>query len=31
MIRRLQRGRLKVYVAYGPGVGKTYQMLQEAR
>ncbi len=30
MIRRAQRGRLKVYLGYGPGVGKTYQMLTEA-
>src|ERR1700722_8609483 len=30
MIRRSQRGRLKVYLGYGPGVGKTYRMLQEA-
>lgn len=30
MIRRSQRGRLKVYLGYGPGVGKTYQMLTEA-
>jgi two-component system sensor histidine kinase KdpD len=30
MIRRSQRGRLKVYLGYGPGVGKTYQMLIEA-
>jgi two-component system sensor histidine kinase KdpD len=30
MIRRSQRGRLKLYVGYGPGVGKTYQMLSEA-
>src|SRR5579871_6059032 len=30
MIRRSQRGRLKVYLGYGPGVGKTFQMLQEA-
>jgi len=30
MIRRSQRGRLKVYLGYGPGVGKSYQMLQEA-
>ena len=30
MIRRAQRGRLKVYLGYGPGVGKTYQMLSEA-
>jgi len=31
LIRRSQRGRLKVYLGYGPGVGKTYQMLQEAQ
>ncbi|HEX8915047.1 MAG TPA: PTS sugar transporter subunit IIA [Humisphaera sp.] len=30
LIRRSQRGRLKVYLGYGPGVGKTYQMLSEA-
>jgi len=30
MIRRSQRGRLKVYLGYAAGVGKTYQMLQEA-
>jgi two-component system, OmpR family, sensor histidine kinase KdpD len=30
MIRKSQRGRLKVYLGYGPGVGKTYQMLSEA-
>ena len=30
MIRRSERGRLKVYLGYGPGVGKTYQMLAEA-
>ena len=30
LIRRSNRGRLKVYLGYGPGVGKTYQMLQEA-
>lgn len=29
MIRRSQRGRLKIYLGYGPGVGKTYLMLQE--
>jgi len=29
MIRRSQRGRLKVYLGYCTGVGKTYQMLQE--
>ena len=31
LIRRGQRGRLKIYLGYGPGVGKTYQMLSEAR
>jgi two-component system sensor histidine kinase KdpD len=31
MIRKSQRGRLKIYLGYGPGVGKTYQMLIEAR
>ncbi|HEY7528081.1 MAG TPA: sensor histidine kinase KdpD, partial [Candidatus Deferrimicrobiaceae bacterium] len=29
MIRRADRGRLKVYLGYCPGVGKTYQMLLE--
>src|SRR5512139_987440 len=29
LIRRTGRGRLKVYLGYGAGVGKTYQMLQE--
>ncbi len=29
MIRPSPRGRLKVYLGYGAGVGKTYQMLQE--
>jgi two-component system, OmpR family, sensor histidine kinase KdpD len=29
MIRRSQHGRLKVYLGYSAGVGKTYQMLQE--
>ena len=29
MIRRSQRGRLKVYLGYSAGVGKTYQMLLE--
>ncbi|MEZ0266238.1 MAG: PTS sugar transporter subunit IIA [Phycisphaerae bacterium] len=29
LIRRAQRGRLKIYLGYGPGVGKTYQMLSE--
>ena len=31
MIRRSQQGRLKVYLGYAAGVGKTYQMLQEAK
>jgi two-component system sensor histidine kinase KdpD len=30
IIRRAERGRLKIYLGYCPGVGKTYQMLQEA-
>lgn len=30
LIRRSERGRLKVYLGYGPGVGKTYMMLEEA-
>jgi two-component system sensor histidine kinase KdpD len=30
LIRRSQRGRLKIYLGYAAGVGKTYQMLQEA-
>jgi two-component system sensor histidine kinase KdpD len=29
LINRSRRGRLKVYLGYGPGVGKTYQMLLE--
>ncbi|MFA4903321.1 MAG: histidine kinase [Desulfobaccales bacterium] len=29
LIRRAQRGRLKVYLGYGAGVGKTWQMLKE--
>ena len=31
MIRRSERGRLKIYLGYAAGVGKTWQMLQEAR
>jgi two-component system, OmpR family, sensor histidine kinase KdpD len=31
MIQRSQRGRLKIYLGYCAGVGKTYQMLLEAR
>lgn len=30
LIRRQQRGRLKVYLGFAPGVGKTFEMLQEA-
>lgn len=29
LIRRQQRGRLKVYLGYAPGVGTTYEMLAE--
>ena len=29
MIRRAERGKLKIYLGYGPGVGKTWQMLLE--
>jgi two-component system sensor histidine kinase KdpD len=29
LIRRAQRGKLKVYLGYGAGVGKTWQMLHE--
>ena len=31
IIRRAQRGRLKVYLGYSAGVGKTYSMLQAAQ
>ena len=31
LIRRSQRGKLKVYLGYGPGVGKTWQMLLEGQ
>jgi len=31
LIRRSQRGKLKIYLGYCAGVGKTYQMLLEAR
>jgi two-component system sensor histidine kinase KdpD len=31
MIRHAQRGRLKVYLGYCAGVGKTFQMLQEGQ
>jgi two-component system sensor histidine kinase KdpD len=30
MIQRSQRGKLKIYLGYVAGVGKTYEMLQEA-
>src|SRR5437773_12488926 len=30
LIQRQQRGRLKIYLGFAPGVGKTYEMLQEA-
>jgi two-component system sensor histidine kinase KdpD len=30
LIRKQQRGRLKVYLGFAAGVGKTYEMLQEA-
>ncbi|MFZ2446017.1 MAG: histidine kinase [Syntrophobacteraceae bacterium] len=29
LIRRSKRGKLKIYLGYGPGVGKTWQMLLE--
>src|SRR5438270_12790699 len=31
MIREQQRGRLKVYLGFAPGVGKTFKMLQEGQ
>src|SRR5947209_15351751 len=31
LIRQRQRGRLKVYLGFAPGVGKTYEMLQEGQ
>src|SRR3954464_9824677 len=31
LIRRQQRGRLKIYLGFAPGVGKTYEMLQEGQ
>ncbi len=30
LIHRSKRGRLKIYLGYAPGVGKTYEMLMEA-
>src|SRR5208282_3325254 len=31
LIRRQQRGRLKVYFSYAPGVGKTNEMVEEGQ
>ena len=31
LIEKKKKGSLKVYLGYAPGVGKTYEMLQEAR
>src|ERR671923_2830942 len=31
LIRRQQRGRLKIYLGFAAGVGKTFEMLQEAQ
>src|SRR5213080_5127752 len=31
LIRQQQRGRLKIYRGFAPGVGKTYEMLQEGQ
>jgi two-component system sensor histidine kinase KdpD len=31
LIREQQRGKLKVYLGFAPGVGKTYEMLQEGQ
>ncbi len=31
LIREQQRGRLKVYLGFAPGVGKTFEMLQEGQ
>jgi two-component system sensor histidine kinase KdpD len=31
LIRQQQRGRLKIYLGFAPGVGKTYEMLQECQ
>ena len=30
MLRRAKRGRLKLYIGFAAGVGKTYRMLEEA-
>src|SRR6201987_1982957 len=31
LTRQQKRGRLKVYLGFAPGVGKTYEMLQEGQ
>ncbi len=31
LIREQERGRLKIYLGFAPGVGKTYEMLQEGQ
>jgi len=31
LIREQQRGRLKIYLGFAPGVGKTYEMLQDGQ
>lgn len=31
LIRQQERGRLKIYLGFAPGVGKTYEMLQEGQ
>src|SRR6202043_3297766 len=31
LIRQQQRGRLKIYLGFAAGVGKTYEMLQESQ
>src|SRR3954453_20051754 len=31
LIRQQQRGRLKIYLGFAAGVGKTYEMLQEGQ
>ncbi|HET9595568.1 MAG TPA: hypothetical protein VFP65_08300, partial [Anaeromyxobacteraceae bacterium] len=31
LAERARRGRLKLYVGYAPGVGKTWRLLEEAR
>ncbi len=30
LVQRAKRGRLKLYIGFAAGVGKTYQMLEEA-